>query len=416
MRIINIITLSVVLAMCGRVAAVSDTASAVNQDAYLSGYVTAVLQIKFHLQHAVVAVRAGRVEIAAVPVSQEKAIRHCVRNIQGVRTVIFAPVIPTSQKAPTVAATTSKSNTPMAMGNFSSIPVNRTATANPNLPNYRIGMDTKAMERADVYHLPTGFLPPGRLFQPLIADPKWPVFSASYTHYSPYHPNGLKDVIPVSIGDTIPFERGDWPDQWQWEAGMQADAFAYFNTDTAHADLQNTDFMVGGYMAVRRRNISFLIRYYHQSSHLGDEFLIANPAYYYGLRQKISYEELNALASIDLWHRMIRLYAGAGYLGDVAPSGLGHWRFHYGVEYHGPFFYHKGSCYMSPVAGIDFKNWSENNYATDISAVGGIQLTNGRPDSSKLQFLLEFYHGHSPYGQFFVNEIQYLGVGVHFYF
>ncbi|MGC9258776.1 MAG: DUF1207 domain-containing protein [Phycisphaerae bacterium] len=415
MRIVNIITLSMLLAVTGRVAAGSDTAPTVNQDAYISGYVSAGLQIKFHLQHAQVVVHAGQVKIADVPVSRENDIRRFVRNIKGVRTVVFTPTVKIPQKVPTAAAT-NVSSTPILGKNLGTMPPVQAQYANPSSENYRIGMDTRAMERANVYHLPTGFLPPGRLFQPLLADPKWPVFSVSYTHYSPYHPNGLKDVIPVSIGDTIPFERGDGPDQWQWEAGMQADAFAYFNMDTTHADLQNTDFMVGGYLAVRRRNISFLVRYYHQSSHLGDEFLIANPAYYYGLRQKISYEELNALASIDLWHRMIRLYAGAGYLGDVAPSNLGHWRFHYGVEYHGPFFFHKGSCYMAPVAGLDFKNWNENNYDTDISAVGGIQLTNGKPDSSKLQLLLEYYHGHSPYGQFFVNEIQYLGVGVHFYF
>ncbi len=408
MRIITIFTAALLIA-CGHAAAVtSGTVPTTTSDAYISGYVNAVLELKFHLPHPVVAVRAGNVTIRDVPASQAKSIRDCVRKIAGVQSVKTIALSP-------VAASTPHSGTQHETPAILPTPPQSTR---PTAGNYHIGMDTKAMERAGVYHLPIGFLPPGRLFQPLMADPKWPAFSMAYTHYSPYHPNGLRDVIPVSIGDTIPFERGDWPDHWQWEAGIQADAFAYFNTDTVASDLQNTDFMVGGYFAARHRNLSFLVRYYHQSSHLGDEFLIANPAYYGtdSLRQKISYEELNALASIDLLHRTIRLYAGAGYLGDVAPSDLGHWRFHYGIEYHGAVFFHKGTCYMSPVAGIDFKNWSENNYSTDISAVGGVQLTNGKPDSSKLQFLLEFYRGHSPYGQFFVNEIQYVGVGIHFYF
>ena len=374
-------------------------------NAYISGYVSALLDMKFHLRSTSVQVHGATVEIGGVPASDHRAVRKAVRKVNGVKIIEFLPA-PASQIHPS-------SNT---TGDDVGVMPAPEQSANPANGNFTVGMDTKAMERAGVYHLPTGFLPPGRLFQPLIADPKWPTFSVAYTYYSPYHPNGLKDVIPVSIGDTIPFERGNWPDHWQWEDGMQADAFAYFNMDTAHSDLQNVDFLVGGYFAARHRNFSFLVRYYHQSSHLGDEFLIANPAYYYGLRQKISYEEINALASIDLLHRTVRLYAGAGYLDDVAPANLGHWRFHYGVEYHGAAFFHKGTCFMSPVAGVDFKNWSENNYDTDISAVGGIELSNGKPDSSKLQFLLEFYRGHSPYGQFYVNEIQYFGLGINYYF
>ncbi len=406
MRTMSTLAAAALIASCSHIIAAGATPATSDHEAYLAGYVSAVLKVKFHLSHASVRVTGGTVDIGNVPVAEENAIGKAIRSIHGVKSVAFAPQPLVQPAVPQTAA-------PQASTGVMSVPA---PAANPPAGKYPIAMDTKAMERAGVYHLPTGFLPRGTLFQPLIADPKWPTFSVAYTYYAPYHPNGLRDVIPVSIGNTIPFERGNWPDHWQWEAGMQADAFAYFNMDTPHSDLQNTDFQVGGYLAVRHRNFSLLVRYYHQSSHLGDEFLIANPAYYNGLRQKISYEELNAIASIDLFRRTVRLYAGAGYLGDVAPSNLGHWRFHYGAEYHGRAFFHKGTCFISPVAGIDFKNWSENNYDTDISAVGGIQLSNGKPDSSKLQFLLEYYRGHSPYGQFFVNKIQYFGLGIHFYF
>ena len=404
MRTIYPVAVVVLFCACSHVTA-SVPVSTQARDAYVSGYVSALLRMKFHLRSPSVQVHGTTVELRGVPPADQTSVRHAVRQVDGVKTVEFLQPSPSQLGA---APGTSG-------GNLGVMPMPGSST-NPGNGNFAIGMNTKAMERAGVYRLPTGFLPPGRLFQPLIADPKWPAFSVAYTYYSPYHPNGLKDVIPVSIGDTIPFERGNWADHWQWEAGMQADVFAYFNMDTVHSDLQNVDFLVGGYFAVRHRNFSFLVRYYHQSSHLGDEFLIANPAYYNGLRQKISYEELNALGSIDLLHRTVRLYAGAGYLNDVAPEELGHWRFHYGAEYHGRPFFHKGTFYVSPVAGVDFKNWSENNYDTDISAVGGIELNNGKPDSSKLQILLEFYRGHSPYGQFFVNTIQYFGLGVHYYF
>ena len=252
MRTTSRFTTAALICLCSHAAALIAKTPTSSEDAYISGYVSAVLQIKFDLQHTVVDVHNGVVTLGDIPAPQEIAVRKTVRNINGVKAVKFTP-------PPGVQSNSSPPALPRENpGAMSESP----QSVSPKAGNYKISMDTQAMEQAGVYHLPTGFLPPGRLFQPLIADPKWPVFSASYTHYSPYHPNGLKDVIPVSIGDTIPFERGDWPDQWQWEAGMQADAFAYFNMDTAHSDLQNTDFMVGGYFAARHRNFSFLIRYY----------------------------------------------------------------------------------------------------------------------------------------------------------
>jgi Protein of unknown function (DUF1207) len=34
----------------------------------------------------------------------------------------------------------------------------------------------------------------------------------------------------------------------------------------------------------------------------------------------------------------------------------------------------------------------------------------------KLQFLIEYFDGHSPNGQFYKDRVQYLGLGTHFHF
>ncbi|MGD0093920.1 MAG: DUF1207 domain-containing protein [Planctomycetota bacterium] len=48
--------------------------------------------------------------------------------------------------------------------------------------------------------------------------------------------------------------------------------------------------------------------------------------------------------------------------------------------------------------------------------MAGVQFENPSLQSSKLQFLVEYYNGHSPDGQFFQQKTQYTGIGFHFYF
>lgn len=395
-----------------------------SSDAFLQGYAAAELKLQFHISDAKVRTHHGLIRVtlpAGTSKTSRKAVEKAMIAIPGARDA--SVVVARPAKAALSESTGSMQHgaagepTVPAAGGLSGAAGALGFGPSPAMPKW---LKPYAAEPAtfhgSMYRLPNGMFPRGNLFSPLMADPKWPGFAASYSHYSPYHPNGLKDVIPVSLGDTLPFYRNNMGDGWQWETGMQADAYAYFNVDTQAKALQNTDFFVGGYGAVRHKNLSLIVRYFHQSSHLGDEFLLDNPAYYNGLRQKISYEQLDGIVSLDLLKRTFRLYAGAGYLTDIEPSTLGRWIFQYGAQYHGPTLWHTTNTVWSPVAGIDVKNWSQNNYDTDISARAGLEVTNGHADSPRFQFLLEFYRGHSYYGQFFVNDIQYVGFGVHLYY
>ena len=401
--------------------------AASRSDEFLQGYAAAELKLQFHISHAKVRTHHGKIHVtlpAGTSQSRRRAVEKAMIAIPGA--LDASVVVASSPGSSRSALSDSTAPAPDGAAGRTAVPAAGGLTGaagalgfGPPMPIPRWLQPyaaNPATFHGSMYRLPNGFFPRGNLFSPLMADPKWPGFAASYSHYSPYHPNGLKDVIPVSLGDTLPFYRNNMGDGWQWETGMQADAYAYFNVDTQAKALQNTDFFVGGYGAFRHNNLSFIVRYFHQSSHLGDEFLLDNPAYYNGLRQKISYEQLNGIVSIDLLKRTFRLYAGAGYLTDIEPSTLGRWIFQYGAQYHGPTLWHTTNTVWSPVAGVDLKNWSQNNYDTDISARAGLQVTNGHADSPRFQFLLEFYRGHSYYGQFFVNEIQYVGFGVHLYY
>ncbi len=65
----------------------------------------------------------------------------------------------------------------------------------------------------------------------------------------------------------------------------------------------------------RRGDWSTRVRLYHQSSHVGDEFLLENPAFN---RVNLSFEEVEAILSYD--HRWVRVYADGGNLLHREPA------------------------------------------------------------------------------------------------
>ena len=68
-----------------------------------------------------------------------------------------------------------------------------------------------------------------------------------------------------------------------------------------------------------------------------------------------------------------------------------------------------------PVAAADFQNRQENGWTVDTSVRAGIQI-DGVLLTRNLQFLLEYFNGHSPNGQFYKDRIEYFGIGTHFHF
>jgi len=255
--------------------------------------------------------------------------------------------------------------------------------------------------------LPTGLLPPDHLFQPLLADPRWPHFSAAYRYY--LGDPDLKHVGAVSFGETIPIYRDSAPAGSQWEAGIQASVFAVFLMDQPSKDLLNADYFAALYGAWRGGPVSALGRLFHQSSHLGDEFLLRTRLG----RVNLTYESVDLKLSYDLpWG--FRAYAGGGYLFDQEPADLQPWSVQGGVEFRSPWTL--ASREIRPVAALDLQSREQNGWNVDVSVRGGIQFENVRVFDRNLQLLLEYFHGNSSDGQFFKRRVEYLGLGAHFHF
>jgi Protein of unknown function (DUF1207) len=257
--------------------------------------------------------------------------------------------------------------------------------------------------------LPTGLMPLGHLFQPFLADPRWPHFSAAYRYYGNQGGRAdLKHVGAVSFGETIPLVRGGGPAESQWEAGIQAAVFAVFEIDTPSKDLINADYFAALFGAWRLGPVSALGRIFHQSSHLGDEFLLRTRAQ----RINLTYESLDLKFSYDLpWG--FRAYGGGGYLFDQEPS-IKPWATQGGVEFRSPWTLAGG--HIRPVAAVDLQGREENNWNLDLSLRGGIQFESVRVLERNLQLLLEYFRGNSFDGQFYKNRVEYVGLGAHFHF
>jgi hypothetical protein len=105
---------------------------------------------------------------------------------------------------------------------------------------------------------------------------------------------------------------------------VEGAVFAQFNLDTPSYDLINADYTIGIPATYRFGDNSLRFRIYHQSSHLGDEFLQSvNPP----KQVNLSYEAIELIYSRG-WRRW-RVYGGGEHLihkepGDLKPMST-HW-------------------------------------------------------------------------------------------
>jgi hypothetical protein len=45
-----------------------------------------------------------------------------------------------------------------------------------------------------------------------------------------------------------------------------------------------------------------------------------------------------------------------------------------------------------------------------------VQFDNLQAFGRKLQFMVEYFHGNSPIGQFYRERVEYIGIGAHYHF
>ena len=157
--------LSLVLALL----TMSPAAAAPGDDSFIAGYAAAVLEREFSLKAPSLRVQNGVISLAASDLATADRARVVAQleQIQGVaRVVVLEPGVSPPPPPPSAAV--------------------------PEPP--RIVSEWQA-----------GMFPGGVLFKPLIADPRWPHFGASWQHY--IGDKNFSDLAAVSFGESFAFYR-----------------------------------------------------------------------------------------------------------------------------------------------------------------------------------------------------------------
>jgi Protein of unknown function (DUF1207) len=349
----------------------SATLAAPSDDSFIAGYAAAVLEREFSLTAPSLRVQNGVITISASDLGTADRAR-VLDQLQQIRGVARVVVLEPGGLPPTV-------------------PPSPTTAQEPP----RVLSEWQA-----------GLLPGGVLFKPLIADPRWPHFSAAWQHY--LDDRQFSNVASVTFGESFAFYRDRIGGAW-WEVGLHAGVFSVFDIDADSFDLINADYLVGVPLSLRYEDFTAMFRVFHQSSHLGDEFLLRTRTN----RINVSYESIDLKLSYEAFGDLVRLYAGGGYLFHQTPSNLDPLSVQYGLELRSP--WPARDSRWRPIAAVDVQQREENNWTADISARAGIEIE-GVLLTRKLQILLEYFSGHSPNGQFYKDKVQYIGLGTHFHF
>ncbi|MFH0780811.1 MAG: DUF1207 domain-containing protein [Pseudomonadota bacterium] len=332
-------------------------------DQFISGYATAVLKRDFQISADFLRVEYGVIYIQGLEASDTESdtIKTSLSSIEGVRKVVIT----------------------------------------------KEGDVVAHEEKPEIKTEVNVFLPRDLLFSSLLADPRWPHFSVSYQQHSN---NNLENIGSANFGETFSIYRIAGPWDSQMEIGLQAGVFSIFDLAADSHDLVNADYLVAIPLSFKKNNFSAMSRIFHQSSHLGDEYVLRKDT---GERINFSYEGLDTLLSYNFPFGF-RLYGGGGYLFDRTPSELDPWIAQGGVEFNSPVAWLNGS--IRPIAAVDIQGRESNDWNTDVSLRMGVQLENPDFLSRKLKIMLEYYKGSSPNGQFYIrDDEEYFGIGLHFF-
>lgn len=257
------------------------------------------------------------------------------------------------------------------------------------------------------------WLPGDENFCPLVADPKeaWSSAALLRGEFATLNDPAAAEATSigsVGLGDRFLLARwgGDRPGDG-FVLGVSGAIFAQFDLGAASFDLINADYLIGIPLTWRNGSTTARVRLYHQSSHLGDEYLLRDDEIQ---RENLSFESLELILSRELGP--LRVYAGGEHLFRREPDTVDRMLAHGGVELHAP-----TTGFLAFVGALDVKLSQQQDWSPAWSARAGIRFApsaRGGHPIRRVLLLAEYYSGPSPYGQFFQDDIRYAGVGIHF--
>jgi hypothetical protein len=248
------------------------------------------------------------------------------------------------------------------------------------------------------------FLPAQHLFAPLTADPREVQIAVDY-----YRFEGNNEA-DVALGHSWGLARWMSTDGlWAWQWDIEGLAYSRFQLSSDINLFEAIDFFANLPIEVRRGIFSGKFMVYHESAHLGDDYIRSTGNT--GSRYSVE----GARGSVDVRPcRYLRLYIGGSLMTHTIPS-QGPGMLQQGFEVSSPefsFFKHnRQELYLAQdVQEHENVAWHPNS----DTQVGMRFIEKQGLESMRVYF--NYFTGHSPYGQFFRLPEHYAQIGIGFDF
>lgn len=170
-------------------------------------------------------------------------------------------------------------------------------------------------------------------------------------------------------------------------------------------NLFNTDYRIALSWIKIIKNSSLRFRFFHVSSHLGDDYIIRNQIRYY-TENRVNYEQLDFTYFRNI-NADTRYSAGIGYV--IRPNSPRKPFSSWASITHNRF----GQSKFGLTTGANWKAFEETDFKANIKIALGLAYQTGNPEP--LRLVLEYFNGNMPYSQFEQSDLSYLGLGLYFY-
>ncbi|MCF7798263.1 MAG: DUF1207 domain-containing protein [Candidatus Marinimicrobia bacterium] len=253
------------------------------------------------------------------------------------------------------------------------------------------------------------FFPRDSWFKPPLLDPAAAQSSASLLRFQATDDPTPKVYSPVNLGFQKILIRKQTGFHKGWEAGVEFGIhtqFSIISTPTAPmGGLDNTDYLIAGIWHYKHGRTVERVQLFHQSSHLGDDYLIRNQIVEPNNRSQ-NYEQLSYLRAHT--GKSTRWYYGLGV--NISPNTVrerivvqG------GMEIVQPMGENNRAIQL--LAGVNVKLYGEHDYYPNLKTGAGVRFS--RDKRSGLTLLVEYYHGHLPYSTLAYQKVSWLGLGAY---
>ena len=256
------------------------------------------------------------------------------------------------------------------------------------------------------------WLPQGSFFPSRYLDPAAGQQSISILSYEVEGETQQLIYVPISVSMHQQFVRSVQSETRQWETGMEFTIYSQFSiVDAGEAfmgGLQNADYRISSIFHYEHNpSTLYRVSLFHQSSHIGDDYIIRNFIVTPTLRTQ-NYEQLD----LTLFKRFVgwNIYGVAGY--NVSPNTVRERiLLQLGGDWYHPLSNQPG---LALLAGTDIKIYEHYEYVPNIRIGAGIEFA--RRTQTPVKLLFSYYQGQLPYSTLEYQKVRLVGLSLIFDF